>query len=180
MVKEKRRRYEPHARDKLQDMSQEVTAPFQNEIGCQEREKRALSHVDSFLLFQNSSAATKLETMSSRQSPVARKPVAIKHVDGQPLSRRDLQYDVLHHIFTDTHQVFTDPTYGGTPARKVCFRDLYVNAIMHSPKSSKMSRDKMTDVPNFATDFAMLSMLANVGRVNTTMSCMSHMLSSAC
>lgn len=49
--------------------------------------------------------------------------------------------------------------------------NLYVNAIMNSPKASKLLKDKMSDTPEFATHFAMLSLLTNVGRINTTMSC---------
>ncbi|KAL0950925.1 hypothetical protein HGRIS_007681 [Hohenbuehelia grisea] len=104
---------------------------------------------------------------------ISRKTLAIKRTDGEPLLRTDLQYDVLHNIFTDDHAVFTDPhqTLHGDPAgTKVCFRDLYVNAIMRSPKATKVLREKMQDVPTFATDFAMLALLTNVGRINTTMS----------
>ena len=36
-----------------------------------------------------------------------------------------------------------------------------------------MLRDKMTETPEFGTDFAKISLLANVGRINTTMACAS-------
>lgn len=99
---------------------------------------------------------------------------AIKHADGEPLTRLDLQFDLLHHIFYDEHQVFTDPNTtldGRPPGSKVTFRDLYVNYIVHSPKATKVLKEKMADLPDFATDFAMLALLTNVGRINTTMSC---------
>ncbi|KAH8110654.1 hypothetical protein DFH11DRAFT_1619488 [Phellopilus nigrolimitatus] len=98
----------------------------------------------------------------------ARKSHAIKRADGEPLTREDLQYDLLRHIFDDPNPVFTDPN-GDPPGTQVSFRDLYVNALVHSPKSSKAVRDKIAESPAFATDFAMISLLANVGRVNTTM-----------
>jgi len=116
-------------------------------------------------------------------------PKVIKKSDGEPLTRVDLQFDLLNAIFSDTHQVFTDPfPNGGRPAgTKVTFRcvassstclstnmyssDLYVNAIYNSPKASKILKEKMSDIPDFATDFAMMTLLANVGRINTTMSC---------
>lgn len=42
---------------------------------------------------------------------------------------------------------------------------------MDSPRCSKALREKMQETPDFATDFAKMSLLANVGRVNTTMTC---------
>ena len=120
--------------------------------------------------------------MSRRASPQpAKKAFAIKRADGEPLTRADIQYGVLSHIFSDDHAVFTDPnpTIRDEPAgTKVCFRDLYVNAIIRSPKATKVLKEKMSEVPEFATDFAMLSLLANVGRINTTMSCQSLLLGS--
>jgi len=43
---------------------------------------------------------------------------------------------------------------------------------MDSPRCSKALREKMQETPDFATDFAKMSLLANVGRVNTTMTCL--------
>ncbi|KAK0473177.1 hypothetical protein IW261DRAFT_1423721 [Armillaria novae-zelandiae] len=111
--------------------------------------------------------------MSRKQSPFPKKPLAIKRADGDPLTRVDLQYDFLLNIFSDDQRVFTDPyppALGGPPGGKVSFRDLYVNAIMHSTKATKALKDSMSASAIFATDFAMLALLANVGRVNTTMS----------
>ncbi|KAF9015361.1 hypothetical protein BDQ17DRAFT_1418437 [Cyathus striatus] len=109
---------------------------------------------------------------SRRQSPGPRRTPAIKRADGEPLTRADIQYDILHHIFTDTHRVFTDPypLPGEARKSKLSFRDLYIKSIANSPKSTKALRDKMSDSPSFAEDFAMLGLLVNVGRINTTMS----------
>ncbi|KAM5538199.1 hypothetical protein V8D89_008086 [Ganoderma adspersum] len=101
-----------------------------------------------------------------------KKNLAVKRQDGEPLTRVDLQYDMLHAIFADRHVVFTDPhtTIRGDPAgTRVTFRDLYVNALIHSPKCSKASRDKIRESPEFGNEFAMISLLSNVGRINTTM-----------
>jgi Ino eighty subunit 1 len=96
-----------------------------------------------------------------------------------------LQYDFLYHIFAAPERVFTDPTLPPPPAKEggggggsggggtVTFRDLYVHALMSSPRCSKALREKMQETPEFATDFAKMSLLANVGRVNTTMTCLS-------
>jgi Ino eighty subunit 1 len=68
--------------------------------------------------------------------------------------------------------VFTDPYPPDVkPAPKICFRDLYLKYILHSPKATKALKDKMLDSQTFAEDFGMLALLVNVGRVNTTMSC---------
>ncbi|KAJ3737002.1 hypothetical protein DFJ43DRAFT_1149455 [Lentinula guzmanii] len=108
--------------------------------------------------------------MSSRRQS----PKILKKSDNAPLTRADLQYDLLTSLFSDTNEVFTDPfpsQIDARPARsRVTFRNLYVNAIMNSPKASKLLKDKMSDTPVFATHFAMLSLLTNVGRINTTMS----------
>ncbi|KAF5377568.1 hypothetical protein D9615_005225 [Tricholomella constricta] len=113
--------------------------------------------------------------MSSRRpspsAPPQRRSVALKRTDGEPLTRSDIQYDVLFNIFHDTHDVFTDPfAPNGTPAPKITFRNLYLRTILHSPKATKALKDKMADSLLFAEDFAMLALLVNVGRVNTTMS----------
>ncbi|KAF9056372.1 hypothetical protein BJ165DRAFT_1432892 [Panaeolus papilionaceus] len=110
---------------------------------------------------------------SRRASPTPRRVLAIKRADGEPLTRADIQFDLLQDIFNDTHEVFTDPyvsSSGDAAGKKICFRDLYTKAILHSPKATKALKDKMAESPVFALDFAMLSLLVNVGRVNTTMS----------
>jgi len=91
-----------------------------------------------------------------------------------------LQYDFLYHIFAAPERVFTDPTLegGGESGRTTAagtFRDVYVHALMSSPRCSKALREKMQETPEFATDFAKMSLLANVGRVNTTMTFLPEM-----
>ncbi|KAH9944538.1 uncharacterized protein BXZ73DRAFT_87417 [Epithele typhae] len=101
-----------------------------------------------------------------------RKHLAVKRADGQPLTRVDLQYDMLYAIFNDPQAVFTDPhntIRGYPPHSKVSFRDLYVNALIHSPKCSRALRDKIRESPLFGNEFGMISLLSNVGRINTTM-----------
>ncbi|KAA1468632.1 hypothetical protein DENSPDRAFT_815036 [Dentipellis sp. KUC8613] len=102
-----------------------------------------------------------------------RKIFAIKHAEAEPLTRRDIQYDLLGYIFGDTNRVFTDPN--APDARKTTFRDLYVHALIQSSRCSRALREKMQDNPDFATDFAKISLLANVGRINTTMTFLPEM-----
>src|ERR1700733_15387607 len=106
-----------------------------------------------------------------RPATPSRRTIALKRADGEPLTRADIQYDVLHNIFHDTHDVFTDPYPDVQPPSKICFRDLYLKYILSSPKATKALKDKMLDSQAFAEDFGMLALLVNVGRVNTTMSC---------
>ena len=69
--------------------------------------------------------------------------------------------------------VFTSPikTMPGEPPAKVHFCDLYVNALYKSSKCSKVLKDKMVETPMFAVELAKISLLTNVGRINTTMAC---------
>jgi Ino eighty subunit 1 len=82
--------------------------------------------------------------------------------------RGDVQYDLLDFIFSDSHRVFTSPNRGKT---KVNFRELYVDALYNSNKCSKVLRDKMLETPAFSIELAKISLLTNVGRINTTMAC---------
>lgn len=84
------------------------------------------------------------------------------------LTRQDVQYDLLDCIFSDSSRVFTDPA---NSLNKLTFSELYVNALNQSTKCSKVLKDKMKETPAFAIEFAKISLLANVGRINTTMAC---------
>ncbi len=112
-----------------------------------------------------------------RSSGNQRRTLAVKHSDGEPLSRVDLQYDLLYFLFSNTQAVFTDPytTIHGKPfGTKVTFRDLYINALIHSPRCSKTTKDKLLDNPAFGDEFGKISLLSNAGRINTTMACTLH------
>lgn len=100
---------------------------------------------------------------------VARKAQPIKRVDSEPLWRKDIQYDFLYYVFTDKTRAFID--YQAPERPVVNFCDLYVNALYNSPKCSKVLKDKMVETPAFAIEFAKISLLTNVGRINTTMAC---------
>ncbi|VDB99851.1 unnamed protein product [Peniophora sp. CBMAI 1063] len=96
--------------------------------------------------------------------------MAIKRHDSETLTREDVQYDLLNAIFLDNHRVFTDESATpDNPKPLVAFCDLYVNALYNSTKCSKIMRDKMHETPAFAIEFAKISLLTNVGRINTTM-----------
>ncbi|EKM83715.1 hypothetical protein AGABI1DRAFT_124042 [Agaricus bisporus var. burnettii JB137-S8] len=98
---------------------------------------------------------------------LSRKALPIKRNDAEPLSREDVQFDLLNYIFSDSTSAFTNPTPGKTA--KIPFHELYINALYSSAKCSKVLKDKMIDTPAFATELAKFSLLTNVGRINTTM-----------
>ncbi|KAI0651695.1 hypothetical protein C8Q79DRAFT_997031 [Trametes meyenii] len=98
---------------------------------------------------------------------LGRKTLPIKRADAEPLTREDLQYDLLYYIFTDSTKAFVDFLAPNRPIVNFC--DLYVNALYNSPKCSKVLKDKMVETPAFAIEFAKIALLTNVGRINTTM-----------
>ncbi|EAU92908.2 hypothetical protein CC1G_03695 [Coprinopsis cinerea okayama7 len=97
---------------------------------------------------------------------LSRKALPIKKNDAEPLTREDVQYDLLDCIFSDTKAVFTDPF---KDQEKVTFGDLYISALHNSNKCSKVLKDKMVETPAFAIELGKISLLTNVGRINTTM-----------
>ena len=113
-------------------------------------------------------------TSAANKQQKEKKIIALKYSDGHPLTRQDLQYDLLHLIFSDPRKVFTNP-YPTSPGQnhqpRVTFKDLYLNTILHSPKCSRGPRDKALENQDFGTEFAKISLLTNVGRINTTMAC---------
>lgn len=116
-------------------------------------------------------------TSAANKQQKEKRIIALKYSDGHPLTRQDLQYDLLHHIFSDPRRIFTNP-YPTNPGQalqpKITFKDLYLNTILSSPKCSRGPRDKALENPDFGTEFAKISLLTNVGRINTTMACQSY------
>ena len=93
----------------------------------------------------------------------------MKRVDSEPLWRKDIQYDFLHHIFSDGTRAFIDSQAPDRPVVNFC--DLYVNALFNSPGCSRVLKGKMVETPAFAMEFAKISLLTNVGRIDTTTAC---------
>jgi Ino eighty subunit 1 len=98
----------------------------------------------------------------------------IKHLkkdDGIPLWRKDIQFDFLKLVFEDDKRVFTkqsDSTSGHT------FADIYLDAMAKSSKCSKILKDKLLTERPAAINMAMVCLLVNVGRMNTTLNCRAH------
>nr|OQO20012.1 hypothetical protein B0A51_13424 [Rachicladosporium sp. CCFEE 5018] len=90
----------------------------------------------------------------------------LKKEDGIPLWRKDIQYEFLKLILYDKTRCFTkqsDGTGGHT------FADVYVDAMAKSSKCSKILKEKLLVDMEGAISMAMVCLLVNVGRMNTTL-----------
>ncbi|RDL41326.1 Uncharacterized protein BP5553_01305 [Venustampulla echinocandica] len=92
----------------------------------------------------------------------------LKKDDGEPLWRKDIQYDFLKIIFEDETACFTN-TYDPENIGKQTFADLYIDAMARSSKTSKILRDKLLTEHEPAKNMAMVCLLVNLGRMNTTL-----------
>lgn len=90
----------------------------------------------------------------------------LKKKDGEPLWRVDIQYDFLAGIFTNEQRVFTN-SYTGVPNQT--FAEIYIDAMARSSKCSKILREKLLGDKRAALNMAMVCLLVNVGRMNTTL-----------
>lgn len=94
----------------------------------------------------------------------------LKKEDGEPLWRRDIQFDFLRAVFDDETKVFTN-SYEPGNSEKQSFADLYIDTMARSSKTSKVLRDKLLSDHEAAKGMAMVCLLVNVGRMNTTLNC---------
>ncbi|KAI0157475.1 hypothetical protein GGR57DRAFT_462021 [Xylariaceae sp. FL1272] len=92
----------------------------------------------------------------------------LKKEDGEPLWRRDIQYDFLREVFGNEDKHFTN-SYDLQSADKQSFADLYIDTMARSSKTSKVLRDKLLSDREAAKGMAMVCLLVNVGRMNTTL-----------
>ena len=98
----------------------------------------------------------------------------LKKEDGEPLWRKDIQYDFLRSVFADDQKVFTN-SYEPGRIGKQCFADLYIDTMSRSSKTSKVLRDKLLSDREAAKGMAMVCLLVNIGRMNTTLNCTSFL-----
>ncbi|KAI0977333.1 hypothetical protein F4678DRAFT_412624 [Xylaria arbuscula] len=115
-----------------------------------------------------STAAGGAATSSGGSFPTVGKIRHLKKDDGEPLWRRDIQYDFLRAIFDDDTRVFTNSYEPGNSERQ-SFADLYIDTMARSSKTSKVLRDKLLSDREAAKGMAMVCLLVNVGRMNTTL-----------
>jgi Ino eighty subunit 1 len=90
----------------------------------------------------------------------------IKKDDGTPLWRKDIQYEFLRTVVDDKTAVFTRIS----DEKKDCnFADIYIDAMARSSKTSKVLKDRLQMDRSAAQNMAMICLLVNVGRMNTTL-----------
>jgi Ino eighty subunit 1 len=92
----------------------------------------------------------------------------LKKEDGIPLWRKDIQLEFLRCVFEDPTPVFTK-AYDGTTGHT--FANIYIDAMARSSKTSKILKDKLLADHSAAMHMAMICLLVNVGRMNTTLNC---------
>ena len=95
----------------------------------------------------------------------------IKHLkkdDGIPLWRKDIQYQFLKLVFEDKTPVFTRYSDG---VKNLDFADVYIDCMARSSKTSKILKDKLQSDKKAAISMAMVCLLVNFGRMNTTLNC---------
>jgi Ino eighty subunit 1 len=95
----------------------------------------------------------------------------LKKDDGIPLWRRDIQYDFLKYVFEDPQTVFHKHSDGPGGQAAFTFADIYLDAMAKSSKCSKILKDKLLSDRPAAINMAMVCLLVNVGRMNTTLNC---------
>ena len=83
-----------------------------------------------------STARRRKEPPAGATNPIyANKIKHLKKDDGEPLWRKDIQYDFLKAVFDDDHKVFTN-SY--EPEKELqSFADLYIDTMARSSKTSK-------------------------------------------
>ena len=92
----------------------------------------------------------------------------LKKEDGIPLWRKDIQFSFLRAVFEDQTAVFTK-AFEGTKGHT--FADIYIDAMARSSKTSKILKEKLLSERTAALNMAMVCLLVNVGRMNTTLNC---------
>ncbi|CAK9440522.1 uncharacterized protein LODBEIA_P45980 [Lodderomyces beijingensis] len=108
-----------------------------------------------------------------KKSNIANSKLSLKKSDGEPFWRKDIQHDLLQTIFDDETPCFTNTfpessVVGANNASKITFAELYVRTLAESSKSSKILREKLLRDTDLGKAVSKVSVLVNVGRMNTT------------
>ncbi|EEP79911.1 conserved hypothetical protein [Uncinocarpus reesii 1704] len=90
----------------------------------------------------------------------------LKKDDGIPLWRKDIQYEFLRLVFADKTPCFTRFPEGD---KNFTFTDIYLDAMAKSSKTSKILKEKLQTEKSSAINMAMVCLLVNFGRMNTTL-----------
>lgn len=109
----------------------------------------------------------------------------IKHLkkkDGEPFWRKDIQFEFLHHLFSDDQRVFTNyfswcEIPNATNSVKLTFAELYLRTMAESLKLSKVLRERLIKDPEMGINVSKVCFLVNAGRINTTVNFLPDMRS---
>ncbi|RMZ82832.1 hypothetical protein DV737_g1865, partial [Chaetothyriales sp. CBS 132003] len=91
----------------------------------------------------------------------------IKNEDGTPLLRGVIQYEFLRLVIENDQKVFTK--FHGKRENGCTFADIYIDCLITSSKTSKILKDRLVIDRQAANNMAMICLLVNVGRMNTTL-----------
>lgn len=97
-------------------------------------------------------------------------------------ARRSNETPDEYQQWQERYQAYHDnpyPTEQQDPDNKVprpgspllTFKELYIEALLNSPRCTKAVRDKVWQDEEFAENFACVNLLINIGRMNTTLAC---------
>ena len=92
----------------------------------------------------------------------------LKKEDGIPFWRKHIQYDFLKLVFYDQTKCFSKYSDGSSG---FTFAEIYIDAMAKSSKCSKILKEKLLQDTEGAISMAMVCLLVNVGRMNTTLNC---------
>jgi hypothetical protein len=114
----------------------------------------------------------------------------LKKNDGEPYWRNEIQFKFLMHLFFNHNRVFRNPYYNtlhgfdwpehfkyykdkngkihSNDGEMLTFFELYLITLLKSSKISKILKARLMIDINYALNFAIICLLVNIGRLNTT------------
>lgn len=97
----------------------------------------------------------------------------LKKLDGEPFWRRDIQYDFLYNLFQDDTKCFTNyfdmlDVPGINNGDKLLFSELYIRTIAELSKCLRVLKERLLRDHAMGMLVAMVTLLVNAGRMNTT------------
>jgi Ino eighty subunit 1 len=162
---------DPDMEDAKPTPSQRDTPGPEDQSNAQDASPTKSGDADSKPYYTSTTTTTRRNANGSVSSVYSGNKIRhLKKDDGIPLWRKDIQYDFLRHVFEDPNRVFhkfSDGPGGDT----YTFADIYLDAMANSSKCSKILKDKLLTERPAAINMAMVCLLVNVGRMNTTLNC---------
>ncbi|KAI1936485.1 hypothetical protein LOZ57_006762 [Ophidiomyces ophidiicola] len=149
------------------EKSARASRPIHIDSSSSQRETSARRAPDDQPPTEQSSVTTRRQGHGTIGSVYAGNKIRhLKKDDGIPLWRKDIQYDFLKCVFEDKTTCFTRFPEGD---KGFTFADLYLDTMAKSSKTSKILKEKLQHDKPAATNMAMVCLLVNFGRMNTTL-----------